>query len=72
MQKGKDLSKNKIKRANYSSLGRDTDLYVATQGPNYWQKSYVATEDSMLRHREHEEGRNSVAIEVSLSRHSLL
>ena len=51
----------KPERANCSSLGRDTVLYVATQGPNYWHKSYVATEDSMSRHIEHEESRNSIA-----------
>ena len=46
MQKGKDSSKkeDKKKKANCSSLGRDTELYVTTQGPNYWQKSYVATD----------------------------
>ena len=72
MQKERIQARKKIKRANYSSLGRDTVLYVTTQGLNYWQKSYVAIKDSMSQHIEHEEGRNYVGIETSLSRHSLL
>ena len=72
MQKERIQARKKIKRANSSSLSRDTILYVAIQGPNHEQKSYVATEDSMSRHIEHEEGKNAITTETSLSRHSLL
>ena len=34
MQKGKNSSKKEDKKANCNSLGRDTVLYIVTQGPN--------------------------------------
>ena len=55
--------RKKIKRVNCSSLGRDIDLYVTTQGSERCQNRYIAANNSMSRHRKHEKDRNSVAIE---------
>ena len=70
--KRKEFKQERREMSNYNSLCHDTILYVATQRPNYWHKSYVAAEDNMSRHREQEESRNFVATKPFMSRHSLL
>ena len=65
MQKGKKSSKKEDKKSKLQQSRSQHCFYVATQGPNNWQRSYVAKEYSMSRHREHEEGRNSVATQLT-------
>ena len=71
IQKGENSRKKEKKNSNCNSLCRDTFLSVATQKSKYWQRSCIATKDSVSRQGKQEESRNSIATRYLLSRQEI-